>query len=298
MSRSERIAALAYDPTAEPAEAVTVCNLCATTRLVELARRDRYGYASVLVACARCGLAFLSPRPTAGAYAGFYERTYRPLVSAYHGRRIDAQTVQDEQRAYAAQLAAYLGQVLPRPPTSVLDVGGSTGVVAGAFARDGVRPTVLDPAPAELAVAAAAGMEVVEGFAEDFDPGERRWELVLLCQTIDHLLDVRATLSAIRGLLAEGGHAFVDVLDVAWVLARRGSIEEAYKVDHPFYLTRATALAYFDLTGLEVVAERMADDGHWGFVVRAATPREPDWPALVRDADAFLAEVWRRRASA
>jgi SAM-dependent methyltransferase len=157
---------------------------------------------------------------------------------------------------------------------------------------------VLDPAPAELAVAAAAGMEVVEGFAEDFDPGERRWDLVLLCQTIDHLLDVRATLTAIRGLLAEGGHAFVDVLDVAWVLARRGTIEEAYKVDHPFYLTRGTALAYFDLVGLEVVAERMADDGHWGFVVRAAAPREPDWPALGRGADAFLTEVWRRRASA
>lgn len=297
MSRAERIDALAYDPVGEPAETVTVCNLCGATRLVELARRDRYGYASVLVACVRCGLAFLSPRPTAGAYAGFYERTYRPLVSAYHGRRIDAQTVQDEQRAYAAQLAVYLDRVLPRPPADVLDVGGSTGVVAAAFAREGVRPTVLDPAPAELAVAAAAGMEVVEGFAEDFDPGERRWDLVLLCQTVDHLLDVRATLTAIRGLLAEGGHAFVDVLDVAWVLARRGSIEEAYKVDHPFYLTRATALAYFALAGLEVVAERMADDGHWGFVLCAAQPREPDWPALQRDADAFLAEVWRRRAS-
>jgi hypothetical protein len=123
VTRSERIAALGYDPAAEPAEAVTACNPCGATRLVELARRDRYGYASVLVACARCGLAFLSPRPTAGAYAGFYERTYRPLVSAYHGRRIDAETVQDEQRGYAAQLAAYLDRVLSRPPAGVLDVG-------------------------------------------------------------------------------------------------------------------------------------------------------------------------------
>ena len=50
---------------------------------------------------------------------------------------------------------------------------------------------MLDPAPDELEVAAAAGMETIAGFAEDFDPGERRWDLVLLCQTIDHLLDVR-----------------------------------------------------------------------------------------------------------
>jgi 2-polyprenyl-3-methyl-5-hydroxy-6-metoxy-1,4-benzoquinol methylase len=294
VSRAERIAAVGYDPAAVALEPVTSCNLCGSRRLVEVARRDRYGYAIALAACARCGLGFLA----AASYAAFYAAFYRPLVSAYHGRRIDAETVQDEQRGYAAQLRGFLARTLPVEPASVLDVGGSTGVVAAAFAHDGVRPTVLDPAPDELAVAAAAGMEVVEGFAEDFDPGERRWELVLLCQTIDHLLDVGATLRAIRGLLAPGGHAFVDILDVSWVLARQGTIEGAYKVDHPFYLTRATALAYFACAGLDVVGERMADDGHWGFVLAGAQAREPDWAALEGSAQAFLTDVWRRRAQA
>jgi 2-polyprenyl-3-methyl-5-hydroxy-6-metoxy-1,4-benzoquinol methylase len=298
MSRTERIAAVGYDPATVALEPVTSCNLCGSTRLVEVARRDRYGYPIALAVCARCGLGFLAPRPSAASYAAFYGHVYRPLVSAYHGRLIDAETVQDEQRGYAAQLRDFLARTLPAEPASVLDVGGSTGVVAGAFAHDGVRPTVLDPAPDELAVAEAAGMEVVEGFAEDFEPGDRRWDLVLLCQTIDHLLDVAATLRAIRGLLAPGGHAFVDILDVSWVLARQGAIEGSYKVDHPFYLTRATALAYFARAGLEVVGERMADDGHWGFVLAATEVREPDWDALQRDAEAFLAEVWRLRAQA
>jgi 2-polyprenyl-3-methyl-5-hydroxy-6-metoxy-1,4-benzoquinol methylase len=296
MSRAERIAGLAYAPQAGPMETVTSCNLCGGSRLVEVARCDRYGYPTGLAVCARCGLGFLSPRPTADAYAVFYRDVYRPLVSAYHGRRIDAETVQDEQRGYAAELHSFLERALPTAPDSVLDVGGSTGVVAAEFARDGVRATVLDPAPDELAVASSAGMEVVEGFAEDFDPGERRWELVLLCQTIDHLLDVSATLRAIRGLLSPGGHAFVDVLDVSWVLARQGAIEGAYKIDHPFYLTRATALGFFARAGLEVVGERMADDGHWGFVLTAGHEREPDWAGLSREAHAFLADIWRRRA--
>ncbi|MGI9098585.1 MAG: class I SAM-dependent methyltransferase [Solirubrobacteraceae bacterium] len=298
MSRAERIEAVGYDPAAVALEPVETCNLCGSRHLIEVARRDRYGYPSALAVCARCGLGLLSPRPTAGAYAAFYRDVYRPLVSAYHGRHIDADTVQEEQRGYAAQLHDFLDNVLSAEPASVLDVGGSTGVVAAAFARDGVRPTVLDPAPDELAVAQAAGMEVVEGFAEDFEPGERRWELILLCQTIDHLLDVNATLHAIRGLLAPGGYAFVDVLDVSWVLARQGAIEGAYKVDHPYYLTRTTALGFFARAGLEVVGERMADDGHWGFVLAAAQEREPDWEALERGAHAFLADVWRRRAEA
>jgi SAM-dependent methyltransferase len=298
MSRAERIQALEYDPATVALQPVETCNLCEGRRLVEVARRDRYGYSIALAVCGRCGLGFLSPRPTADAYGSFYRDVYRPLVSAYHGRRIDAETMQDEQRGYAAQLRAFLRRTIAGDPKSVLDVGGSTGIVAAAFAAEGVRLTVLDPAPAELAVAEAAGMDVVAGFAEDFDPGERRWDLVLLCQTLDHLLDVNATLRAVRGLLAPGGRAFVDVLDVAWVLARQGVIEDAYKIDHPYYLTRATALGYFARTGLEVVGERMSDDGHWGFLLATADEREPDWEALERGARAFLADVWQRRAEA
>jgi SAM-dependent methyltransferase len=296
--RAGRIAAVGYDYGAQELELVRECNLCGSTHHVEVSRVDRYGYPAVFRVCARCGLGFLSPRLTPGGYGSFYDGVYRPLVSAYHGRLIDAETVQVEQRDYARELVAFLEAHLDRPPAAVLDLGGSTGVVAGAM-RDafGSALTVLDPAPDELAVAAAAGMETIEGFVEDFDPGARRWDFLLLCQTIDHLLDVRAVLGAMRGLLADGGRAFVDVLDVGFMARRRGSIEGAVKIDHPYYLTRDTALAYFRQSGLAPVAERLSGDGHWGFVLEAVTPEEPDWQVTRAAADALLAELWRLRAS-
>ena len=296
--REERIAALGWDYAARELEPVVACNLCGTERHVEVSRSDRYGYPQRFVTCARCGLGFLSPRLTAGEYAAFYGDVYRPLVSAYHGRRIDAETVQDEQREYAAELVGVPAGALPAEPATLLDVGGSTGIVAEAV-RDafGTRATVLDPAPDELAVAAELGMETIAGFAEDADYGGRTFELVLLCQTIDHLLDVRATLAAIRRVLAPEGRAFVDVLDVGFMAVRRGSIEGAVKVDHPYYLTRATALAFFRQAGLEPTAERMSHDGHRGFVLAPVDPAEPDWDSLTTAAGAFLAEVWRLRAS-
>lgn len=294
--RAERIAALAYDYEGRARDDVASCNLCGSSRLIEVSRTDRYGFPQPFRVCARCGLGFLSPRLSAGEYGDFYERIYRPLVSAYHGRLIDASTVQAEQREYAVDLMAFLGPHIGTP-ADVLDIGGSTGIVADA-ARNafGSHVTVLDPAPEELAVAAAAGMETIEGFAEDYDPGERRWELVLLCQTIDHLLDVRATVGAIRGVLAPSGHAFVDVLDVEFMARRRGSVEGAVKVDHPYYLTRETARAYFTLSGLAVVAERMSHDGHWGFLLATGEPAEPDWEALRERADRLLGTLWQLRA--
>jgi SAM-dependent methyltransferase len=295
--RSARIAELGYDYAAHALEFVRECNLCGSRHHVEVSRVDRYGFPAVFRVCARCGLGFISPRLSAADYGRFYDGVYRPLVSAYHGRLIDAETVQVEQRDYAEELMSFFRGHLPGQPASVLDIGGSTGVVAAAV-RDafGTAATVLDPAPDELAVAAAAGMETIEGFAEDYDPGERRWDLVLLCQTIDHLLDVGSTIDAIRRVLAADGHAFVDVLDIEFMARRRGSVEGAIKVDHPYYLTRETATAFFTRSGLEVVAERLSGDGHWGFLLAPAAPREPDWDALRRRADALLATFWQLRA--
>ncbi len=299
-TRAERIAALGYDPTDQPCERVPRCNLCGTDgRPVEVARRDRYGYPATFMVCARCGLGWLSPRLSAASYAHFYSGVYRPLVSAYHGRRIDAETVQVDQQTYADELADFLLPLLEAPPATILDVGGSTGTVAGVLAeRVGARATVLDPSPDELAVAEAAGMETVAGLAENFDPGERHWDLVLLCQTIDHLLDVGATLAALRRMTVAGGLAFVDVLDVGFMVAKTGTIEGAVKIDHPFYLTGPTAVAVFGIAGYTVAAQRLSDDGHLGYVLAPATPVEPNWPELEAGARAFLADVWLRRATA
>lgn len=296
--RSQRIAAVAYDYAGQDKELCATCNLCGGRgRPVEVARGDRYGYPATFVVCGRCGLGYLSPRLTATGYAQFYAGVYRPLVSAYHGRRIDAHSVQREQRDYATGLAAFLAPLLGSSPQTILDVGGSTGIVAGVLAESmNAQASVLDPAADELAIAHAAGMETIAGLAEDFDPGERCWDLVLLCQTIDHLLDVRRTLAALRRMTAPGGHAFVDILDIGVMVPRTGSIERVVKIDHPYYLTRPTAVAFFALAGYTIVAERLSADGHRGFVLAPGTCSEPDWPALAASAAAFLECVGSQRA--
>lgn len=294
-----RIAALGWDYAACELEPVAACNLCGETRTVEVSRRDRYGFPARCQVCSRCGLAWLSPRLTSAGYTEFYRSVYRPLVSAYHGRRIDATTVRDDQKKYAAELVEYLRTTLPHLPETVLDVGGSTGVVAAAVGDAfGSRATVVDPAPDELAQAAAAGMETFAGFAEELDLGDRTFDLVLLCQTIDHLLDVDGTLRSLRRRAGSDGYVFLDVLDVDFVMARRGGIEEAVKIDHPFMLTRDTALGFLRKAGLRPRAERRSDDGHIGFILDPVDPIEPDWEALRATRDIFLQRLWRIRALA
>jgi SAM-dependent methyltransferase len=290
-ARAARIASLGYDYSAQPKQVRSRCNLCGGERFVTLTHRDRYGYAAPADGCLRCGLVFLNPVMTAEAYGSFYTKVYRPLVSAYHGRRIDAETLQEEQREYAAVRADLLAPFLARRSLkSLLDVGGSTGIVAHHLKqRFDLEATVIDPAPLEIEVARRLGLSTRTGFVEDFDPAERRFDLITLCQTVDHLLDVALSLNKIRALLAEDGIFFVDIVDFRAASRRNGSVEEAIKIDHPYYLTEDTALAYLRRSGFEVLAiDWAADHLHVGYVCAPGIAQ----PGSVPTADA-VERQWR-----
>jgi SAM-dependent methyltransferase len=234
-----------FDYEAQPKEYVAGCNLCGMGPVNGgINRRDRYGYAVGFVAC-QCGLVYLYPRMTPEAYARFYrDGTYRKLVSAFHGREINAQTIQPEQLVYAAELAEFIGPYVGQAKT-LLDVGGSTGVVAGDLAgRFELKATVLDPAPDELAQ--ATGLETIQASVEDWEPNGRTWDVITLCQTVDHLLDIAGTLRKLKAALAPGGVFFVDALDYA-----RGQV---VKIDHPHNFTLGTLLHALQRAGFGLVA--------------------------------------------
>jgi ubiquinone/menaquinone biosynthesis C-methylase UbiE len=273
--RRQRIDALGYDYASQPHDLLKACNLCGGNVLVTLTHRDRYGYSAQASACTRCGLVFLNPRMTAGAYAGFYDGVYRPLVSAFHGRLIDARTIQAEQREYAADRAELVRPFLKRSGlTTMLDIGGSTGVVAGYFAQAfGLTGTLIDPAPLEVQEARAFGLETITGLVEEYDFGGRRFDLVLICQTVDHLLDVAGTLKRVRELLTPNGYLFIDIVDFRAAYLRNWSVEDATKIDHPYYLTQETMTAYLKRAGFESMrASYAADHLHVSYLCRPTQP--------------------------
>jgi 2-polyprenyl-3-methyl-5-hydroxy-6-metoxy-1,4-benzoquinol methylase len=276
--RSQRIAALDYDYAAQPREAVERCNLCGSSSFVVLTHRDRYGYPAQAHACHRCGLVFLNPRMSADAYGRFYDGVYRPLVSAFHGRLIDAMTIQAEQREYATERAEFLRPFLAHGTRrTLLDIGGSTGVVAEQLAREfGLAGTLIDPAPLEVAQARRLGLETITGLVEHHDFGSRRFDVIIICQTIDHLLDVSGTMTRVRELLADDGVLFLDIVDFRAAYLRNWSVEEAVKIDHPYYLTEETMTAFLRRCGLQVLrSDYAADHLHVSYVSRRGAA-EPD----------------------
>jgi len=275
---AQRVAQVGFDFAAQETEAVPNCNYCGSLRQVVIAHRDRYGFPAQAVMCNDCGLVFLSPRLTPAAYMEFYAHHYRPLVSAVHNRLIDAHTVQAEQHDYAKVLVQFLrGYLASGEIGRVLDVGGSTGVVAEHVVRlFSCSGMVIDPAGSELHEAASRGLQTCHGLVEDVDVATfGQFDLALLCQTIDHLLDIRRTLRSIHKVLSDNGWFYVDILDFSMNLRRNG-LRGTIKTDHPYYLTTGAMEAYLQDLGFALVQQLIHPDGiHVGYLCRkvAAPPR-------------------------
>lgn len=264
---------MTFNYSTEPKETVGACNLCGWgDQFLPYASRDRYGLAVTSVKCPFCGLVFLNPRMTAAAYAEFYRSgVYRELLSEFYGRPITAESIETEQQAYAERLIRVLEPIIAvRSVYHLLDIGGSTGVVAKALAKHfELDATVIEPSEAEAKRAEARGLTVFRGALEEYQPDGKRFELVTLCQTVDHLLDITGALLKVRGLLRDGGLFFLDIVDYH-VPEARGR-EAAIKVDHPFYLEAKTLNAYLYTVGLNPLVTTPSSDGlHVDFICEAA----------------------------
>jgi 2-polyprenyl-3-methyl-5-hydroxy-6-metoxy-1,4-benzoquinol methylase len=200
-----------------------------------------------------CGLIFLSLRMTAEAYRDFYEcGHYRKLLTEFYGKPMTPTSIEAEQAHYADRLSDWLRPHMDKLRGGLLlDLGGSTGVVAERLSKDfNLDGTVVEPAPPEPSAARDRGLAVANVRLEDNAAGGNHYDLVTLCQTVDHQLDIRGALGRIRALLAPGGLFFVDFVE-------NGPL----KVDHPYYLTQKTMRRYVERAGFRVKALEPSSDG-------------------------------------
>lgn len=240
-----------FDYASEPRVSRTRCPACLAPSQRAFANQDRYGYRITMAGC-HCGLGYLSDVMTREGYQRFYSgdpSPYRQLVWAYmehtpYDRQVANHRLAAIQRTYGMGLKTWLTSVTGVTPARVLDAGGSTGLVARYACPPGTSITVLDPAPAELI--RARGMTQIRGFVEDRLPaGIEPFDLILFCETIDHVVDPIAALQNLEAVLKPDGLLYVDY---AWA--------PMPKIDHPLYFEERSFLALLDRVGLHVAARK------------------------------------------
>jgi 2-polyprenyl-3-methyl-5-hydroxy-6-metoxy-1,4-benzoquinol methylase len=256
-------------------ETVGCCNVCGSQRSVVISTADRYGLPARTALCFDCGLFYLLDRFTAEAYSEFYSGgLYRSVSSQFNNTPHAVERIPDEQRAYAKTLTSALAGYVPyRRDAKVLDIGGSAGVIALEFAHTfQMLGTVIDPAEQEIEVARKLGLNAIVSSIEDYDTDDR-YDLILMCRSIEHLHDLRGASRSIRNLLKPGGLFYCDIVDFMESCRLIGPPETVAKIDHCYWLTQTTAQTIFHALGFEIVSMNIVFGvGSAGYLLRACEP--------------------------
>ncbi|MFW5680807.1 MAG: bifunctional 2-polyprenyl-6-hydroxyphenol methylase/3-demethylubiquinol 3-O-methyltransferase UbiG, partial [Pseudomonadota bacterium] len=102
---------------------------------------------------------------------------------------------------------------------AVLDLGCGGGFMAEAMAEKGARVTGVDPAKSALEAArrhaAQAGLSIdyVEGVGEDLPLPDEAFDLVVSCDSLEHVRDLEQVLDEVVRVLKPGGLFLFDTIN-------------------------------------------------------------------------------------
>ena len=155
-----------------------------------------------VIGCERCGLAYVSPRPTPDALDRYYVDENRNGWTVRHNEVSAA--AKEEKKAYLAVRA--LAPILEaRGRGRALDVGCGAGDILGVLKKVGWDTVGIEPHATLAAVAAQHHRLIAE------IPGEPTFDLVIFHHVLEHVLSPRGLLSAGRAASLPGAHLLVGV---------------------------------------------------------------------------------------
>jgi SAM-dependent methyltransferase len=238
-----------------------------------------------LIGCERCGLAYVSPRPTPDALDRYYVDENREGWAARHNET--SAVAKQEEKAHLAVRA--LAPILEtRERGRALDVGCGAGAILDVLKRAGWDTTGVEPNAALAAIAARHHHLIAE------IPAEPTFDLVIFHHVLEHVLSPRDLLRAGRAASRPGAHLLVSVPALEDV-ARTGKLARACGPVHINGFTGAALRNAISMAGWLVLSPASAPTISGRHIVYAIAdaPQAPQ-PGCLNAAIDVLRQYGRR----
>ncbi|MGN6108561.1 MAG: class I SAM-dependent methyltransferase [Kofleriaceae bacterium] len=213
---------------------MSACEVCASPRSQPLFEKLEHQF----VRCDGCGLERISPQPSDETLAKIYGAHY-----------YDAWGLHDNEDTVAALKKRTFSYVLgklpsPAPDTKLLDCGAATGFLMEVARERGYRAYGLE-------LSEFGAQEIARKFGDDrvfcgelqrasfADAPPGAFDVITMCDYIEHVRDPRQTLSLARKLVSDGGTLAITTPDAGSPsrrVLRTGWTH--YKIEHLFYFNK------------------------------------------------------------
>jgi SAM-dependent methyltransferase len=239
-----------------------------------------------VIGCERCGLAYVSPRPTSDALARYYVDEDRVGWTVRHDEAYAAAKEEKKARLADRVVAPILRA---RGPGRALDVGCGAGDILNALQKAGWETVGIEPHAARRAIAAHQHRLI-----EDI-PREPTFDLIIFHHVLEHVLAPCDLLRAARAAALPDAHLLVGVPAFEDV-AVTGNLARACGPVHINGFTGPALRNAITMAGWAVASlagKPLKHDRHVVYAVATGPPQPPE-PRCLDEAVAVLRQYGRR----
>jgi 2-polyprenyl-3-methyl-5-hydroxy-6-metoxy-1,4-benzoquinol methylase len=207
-----------------------------------------------VVVCDDCGFCFADEIPTQAEFDRYYEQ-----MSKYEYDRYENHPSGDQMKHYA-QIVDFIEPHLTDKKVSILDLGCSTGGLLSIFKQRGFSNLLgIDPSPACVnSVQRLFGIDSrVNNFSGLTDA--KKYDLVILSEVLEHIVDLKEILAKIRNLLSDKGYLFIEVPDSGRWEAQISAPFQQFSVEHINYFSQGSLDHLLLKNGFQATTRQEAD---------------------------------------
>ena len=237
---------------------LAACPACDSPTRRPWFHKEMDGVTFKLDRCCTCGTGFVNPRPSMEYLKSIYAKTGHGSKSLISFDEVMAGEIEFPNSTVDAQrIIKYAQKLLGRRKNlQLLDIGSGYGFFSRAGIAAGFQVTAVNPASLENSIFKQLnGFDPIPRFFEEVDFGAEKFDLVILSQILEHLLDPRQILLRVNSLLNRGGVVAIAVPNVEAILIKILKSRSSF-LGLPEHLT------HFSFKGLEAILQRT------GFVAR------------------------------
>ncbi len=175
--------------------------------------------------CCACGTGYVNPPPSAESLKSFYACCGHGSKSLTSFDEVMASEVEFPNSTVDAQRMVTYAKKLLGPcqagKAKALDIGSGYGFFSKAALEQGFQVMAVNPARAENRIFQQLnGFEPIPLFFEEVDFGTEKFDLVILSQVLEHLLDPFQVLVKVRKLIKPEGVIAIAVPNVDAILIK------------------------------------------------------------------------------
>ncbi len=202
--------------------------------------------------CRRCGLLYLSPRPSPENMAQYYPADYMPFVPAIEE---EAHLWRRWDRRYGMAKRCKIVTRHAGRPGRLLDVGCATGVFLDAMRRYGWDVQGVEPNETAATYAREKfGLDIFIGELHQAQFAGHAFDAVTLWDVLEHVYDPRATLAELARILRPGGLLVMSLPNPeSWEVPLLGRYWAGWDVPRHLHLfTRPVLSRYLNESGFQM----------------------------------------------